>query len=705
MPPVPTLGRVCYVRDGLRAAAASVGIIGVSPAEAMQTCKLFEHPCSRQVRLDPLLQRCLVAARSPAALAAWRMQRFAHWRDAARAADLKRSSWLEALPRHCRDVYGASRFNGPLFQMMFEHLRSFGYPDARLWEDICNGFPTGVLLKPTGLWPPHPDKVAVCAAAVDASQLFESAPRRISQWRRTRKRDDHYEAILQRNLDEVKRRRRREIKPSDLIPGQYVAHPEFMVMQGTKGRACDDCSASGWTGATVPSEKVSQPGTEDPVDYASRLLTQDMACEPTLAVADEDSAYRNWPNGWPEAMVMLLFDGSGSFRAWRDFALSFGDRAAVNAYNRIRVFLTTFFRVEFAMAVWSYFDDSAIVEPRAQAPLVWNIFLAVHSLLRIPLKGDPSNPASVALAGSKFQPPSAKATFLGELCSVSSLPCSVSPTSTRKKNGKALIDEALATDHIPDPASVFGKLRFLGSELHGKCGIPALQPLLQCDQARTSLSPALRSGLQWLRVLLDAAGPREWHWGTGGAATAHIFGDASEPDRITSGLRPMIGGVLIREGAQPRAFEAAIPAELVDLLPKRKKHIYFFELLWPCAAAFVWRDELSGGRSVFYDDNEGARHSLLGGFSSSFAPSLILALFWGAAAVQRSSPWIARVSSGSNPADALTKPGMPREHFAGAQFEPCTCLDDFWIFLLRHLRASSFPDWSGFASVFGSPFQ
>ena len=69
-------------------------------------------------------------------------------------------------------------------------------------------------------------------------------------------------------------------------------------------------------------------------------------------------------------------------RAFKDFALCFGDAACVYAYNRIRLFLTTFFRVCFGMAVWNYFDDSAVVERKVGANLVWYILLKIHAMLR-----------------------------------------------------------------------------------------------------------------------------------------------------------------------------------------------------------------------------------------------------------------------------------------------------------------------------------
>ena len=117
-------------------------------------------------------------------------------------------------------------------------------------------------------------------------------------------------------------------------------------------------------------------------------------------------------------------------------------------------------------------------------------------------------------------------------------------------------------------------------------------------------------------------------------------------------------------------------------LPKRKK-IYYYELLWPVLASFIWSPHFVNTYNVFYEDNMGAQFSLLSGFSSNFAASLFLALFWGAAA-QTSRPWIDRLSSGDNPADCLTKPGQPMQHLDGAIFEDDRRFEPIWELLILH---------------------
>ena len=122
--------------------------------------------------------------------------------------------------------------------------------------------------------------------------------------------------------------------------------------------------------------------------------------------------------------------------------------------------------------------------------------------------------------------------------------------------------------------------------------------------------------------------------------------------------------------------------------------------------AFVWRDLFAGSHPIFYDDNKGAEFSLLNGFSFNFSTSLLLAIFWGASAAQRSRPWITRVASSDNPADCLTKRGLPRDHLSNAVFEQVEDdLKRLWDFLVSHLTREEFPAWKAVEHLFEARFQ
>ena len=699
-PGIPQLGPLVYIRFA-RTDAATPLPVGCGPARTLESAVACKHPYASELPLDPLLHRALrIAKLAPQDIQKTRAHKLAKWAALAEEAALEKDAWLRSLPSHVASVFRNTGFNGPLFQRLHQYLVSHGYPDTELFDDICRGMPIGGVLPASGLWPARDPAARSPSQVPSVKSVYQAAPDNVRRWARERRPDPRSGDLIKRSELEVSKGRRVEVPMHSFRAGSYVAHPEFL----SKGRAIDDCTESGWNGAIWAQEKLQLPRCEDIVDYATRLLKQNPSAEPRLAVADEAEAFRNWPNRHPSAMVMLVMEAKGTFRAWRDLALCFGDASAVYAYNRIRTCLTIFFRSEFGMAVWSYYDDSPIVEPASNANFAWYVFIKMHSMLCIPLKGNPLGQAAAPQPDRKYLPPARTNKFLGLNVSVASLPCSVASTEARVANCHFLIDGILAAGRLSsaEAASTLGKLRFLGSALHGKCGIPALQPIAARQHERSGrLTSALRSSLQWLRQLVTAVGPMEWSWGCAPGQTFSIFGDASEP---SDGSVPRLGGVLLRPRATTLFFEVDVPAAIIGALPRREKLIYYYELLWPAVAAYAWREVLSESYVMYYEDSEGAKFNLLGGFSSDFAASVLLAFFWGAAAAHRSRPWISRVASADNPADCLTKASLPRDHLRGAI---CTSTDfgPFWVLLQSCLRDSTFPAWSALAELYAAKVQ
>ena len=154
----------------------------------------------------------------------------------------------------------------------------------------------------------------------------------------------------------------------------------------------------------------------DVLNFAAQLLRRDPAASPKLAVADEDHAFRNYANSDPAlhiAMVTLPGKSGTEARFFADGALSLGDGAGVYAYNRFRLVITVFLLYEFFIPVWSYFDDSALVARASLSDIMWYIFLKIHALLKIPIKGNPL--AGNSDAGNKFFPPNGYSFFLVKL--------------------------------------------------------------------------------------------------------------------------------------------------------------------------------------------------------------------------------------------------------------------------------------------------
>ena len=295
--------------------------------------------------------------------------------------------------------------------------------------------------------------------------------------------------LVERNIAEVARGRREEVDIDTLQPGTFVAHPEFMVVQCDNLWACDDCTASGWNGTYQAAEKIQLCSVEDPIAYATALIEASPSASPRLSVADEEKAYRNYANRTPDAMVMLVFLRK-CVRALRESALTFGaDAAAVKAYNRVRRLIAHFILVEFAIAGWSYYDDTSMVEPAATAYNAWFIFLKVHQLLSIPIKG---NPLTAIGKGScsedKYQHPQGSNVFLGELAKVETLPCSAQPTQRRKVKSVALINAVRAKGHSHESMAspLMGKICCFGDGSYGRAGIPAMQALASAQRRNAS---------------------------------------------------------------------------------------------------------------------------------------------------------------------------------------------------------------------------
>jgi len=202
---------------------------GGGPADALRQGGsekfLFEMPPPS----DPLVARALQIAKLPIQeVNADRRRVLAHWEGVAAYTEAERADWLADLPEHCRLLYSASGFHGPLFRAMFMFLRRLGYPDVHLWRDVCKGFPSGKLLSRTGLWPEHPQAPRPQRERVDRAVAFKAAPGLLRDWLRARKPDRYAKELLARNLRECSKQRRVEVALDELVDGHFVAHPEFM---------------------------------------------------------------------------------------------------------------------------------------------------------------------------------------------------------------------------------------------------------------------------------------------------------------------------------------------------------------------------------------------------------------------------------------------------------------------------------------------
>ena len=134
---------------------------------------------------------------------------------------------------------------------------------------------------------------------------------------------------------------------------------------------------------------------------------------------------------------------------------------------------------------------------------------------------------------------------------------------------------------------------------------------------------------------------------------------------------------------------------------RREKQICVLELLWAVLSSIVWAPELQGAYATLYEDNEAARGGLRRGMSQHWDINILLAVFWGGAAIRRSGFWMERVPSLDNPADCLTKPGLDRSHLIGA-VDDTSRVDWQALFAAFEsmLRARTLPEWASIVALF-----
>ena len=232
----------------------------IGASATMRAACSMPHPYAVLPPLDPLLARALqIAVLRPEDVRRTRACKLARWCTLAAAAEEERESWLRSLPTHVASVFGASRFNGPLFGRIHRQLVSLGYPDTSLFDDVCKGMPSGGVLPISGLWVRRPATQRPQSLPTVQS-VYDAAPANLDKWTASRRPDAKVAELIERNEKEVSRGRRAEVPLAELRKGSFVAHPEFMSVQRDKSRACSDCTESGWNSTIWSGENCSYPG-------------------------------------------------------------------------------------------------------------------------------------------------------------------------------------------------------------------------------------------------------------------------------------------------------------------------------------------------------------------------------------------------------------------------------------------------------------
>ena len=96
------------------------------------------------------------------------------------------------------------------------------------------------------------------------------------------------------------------------------------------------------------------------------------------------------------------------------------------------------------------------------------------------------------------------------------------------------------------------------------------------------------------------------------------------------------------------------PPDILGLFASRGAFIYFLEA-WAQIIPALACLHLLGDRYIAFCDNEAAKHALIKGYGNDIPINNLLGTYWAAHAISGTSPWMERVTTHANIADAVSR--------------------------------------------------
>ena len=106
-------------------------------------------------------------------------------------------------------------------------------------------------------------------------------------------------------------------------------------------------------------------------------------------------------------------------------------------------------------------------------------------------------------------------------------------------------------------------------------------------------------------------------------------------------------------------------------------------------ATVLWKAQLQGKPWIAFCDNEGARHSLARGYSSDADHCALVAVFWSICAATHSRPWLERVESSANLADAISRFDLAEAEANWARPPLGSAITALWTVLIETIHRSA----------------
>ena len=422
----------------------------------------------------------------------------------------------------------------------------------------------------------------------------------------------------------------------------------------------------------------------DPVTGAPLQAATDSGREPTSRGAatraphlwghDHEGAYRQLPLKVPQQAYVLMMTPRGP-TLWRHNVLLFGAVASVWAYNRFGDILRALTRGYLFATAIHYVDDYGAVEQTTQSASSFEAFSDFN--LKLGLRMKPS----------KAQPPAFSHKIQGTIITFDGHFATLSIAPTRRTHLLESINKAIDHNRLTpaEAATLAGKLNFVSSSLFGRMGRSAVKAIYgrqHSPSPNDKLTFALRASMETIRHILLHTPPKQIPMSLQPPPTPPVIytdaffemgdrrfrpGDIDIPEEWDPAKTPHLhngwGAIFFpQDPSLPQAFtlHGEIPSALLHHYCQRKAFIYFLEAWALIITTITFQSMLRTqrhphGHYIAFIDNEAAKFALIKGYGRDPAINNMLGLFWAAHAEAGIDPWVERVSTKANPADAISR--------------------------------------------------
>ena len=554
----------------------------------------------------------------------------------------------EGMRPHVREVLRNKRLK--LFGYLLE---TFAYPDAKIAEEMANGFPLCGWLPASGVFP----------AKVRTPEISEAFLRKMAKSFTARSiasttSTGDLEAdrkLWQATLDEVAEGFLSGPLGMHELGRESVVSPRFGLQQKQKLRPIDNFSSSHVNSATGLQERF----VVDTVDEICGMVktwmqqggrgvklvgkTYDMRKAYRQIAISEDHLDFAWIVVWdPDRCQPALF---------RMKTMPFGATASVGAFLRLSQAIKMI-GISLGGLVWSSFYDDFVCICRAGTEtqtdrMVRLLFQSLGWELSSDAEKDKPFAEIFGALGVEFN-----------LTNVPEGWFTVGNTEARRAELREKIDGVLTEDKL-DPStaeSLRSRLLFADAQLFGRFAKLALHRIGAVGlktKTEQPLSPGVRVSLEWILERILTGPPRRID--SGGRATFFLFldGACTEKESLEwSGTS--IGAVLADSyGRILHFFGHIVSDDLVSSWgpPDKLQHIFEAEVLPYAISLFVWSTLLRGCNVFAFIDNEAAKASWISGFATSIIARTIIHNGTIMEADHDVHPFFARVPTSSNMGD------------------------------------------------------